>query len=409
MFTKNIRWTIPLFVLALVLTACGQFSVGVEAPMEPTGQVEPTEPVITVTPEPQATLEPGTTPAKPDDSATSLPDLVYVGLDNNLWLLESGSGTPRQLTFDGNPIGNENSAVEYHFPRLSSDGVQLAFRRDVSVPVENGYDFSSALWVMDLKNGEQTLVQEGLVAGLAWKPQTHLLAYGTVVEMEYFLSRGEPNAALANGINAFDADSGEIVELVAPERGYTLANPQWSPDGRFLAFSEVEAMEGSGLFAYYNFDLKAYVAWEEAVGIASWSPNGGLLTYARQTYVATGEERLYVRQRDGLEEIIGPDYAGPAYATSPVFSPNGEQIAYLAYLEGPDTQAATIMVLNLASGEAVSHGQFEGAWDLTWTPDGSMLVFNAGPWEARHIVAIDLSNSSQTVLVEGGQPALAGR
>ena len=108
--------------------------------------------------------------------------------------------------------------------------------------------------------------------------------------------------------------------------------PSWSPDGRFLAFEEMLIMEGSGLFAYYDFAGGEYVAWEEAVGPVSWSADGGLLAYSRQTYAATGEERLYLRPRLGSEQLLGPDYDGPAYATQPVFSPAGDQIAYLAMI-----------------------------------------------------------------------------
>ena len=59
------------------------------------------------------------------------------------------------------------------------------------------------------------------------------------MEMDYFLTRGQPDAALATGIRAIDMDSEETLELVTPERGYALYGPDWSPDGRFLAFEEI--------------------------------------------------------------------------------------------------------------------------------------------------------------------------
>jgi len=229
------------------------------------------------------------------------------------------------------------------------------------------------------------------------------------VDIEYFISRGEADTALVTGIRAIDLDSGETLELVAPERGYSLSGPQWSPDGRFLAFTEVFNMEGSGLFAYYDLEGQEYVAWDEPVGLVSWSPDGNLLTYARHTYAATGEERLYMRPLQGSEQLLGPDYEGPAYATHPIFSPAGDQIAYLAYLEGPETQIATIMVLDLAGGEPKSLGQFEDVWELAWVPNGSHVVFSFGHWESRQIVALNLADGSQTVLAAGSQPALAGQ
>ena len=168
-------------------------------------------------------------------------------------------------------------------------------------------------------------------------------------------------------------------------------------------------MEGSGPFAYYDFEGQEYVAWDEPVGLTSWSPDGSQLTYARHTYAATGDERLYLRPRLGDEQLLGPDYDGPAYATHPVFSPAGDRIAYLAYLEGPETQEATIMVIDPAGGEPKSLGQFAGVWDLAWVQDGSHVVFSAGPWESSQIMALNIADGSQTLLTAGSQPTLAGQ
>jgi Tol biopolymer transport system component len=403
----NSKHTLSILLLfTILLTSCATLEVGIET----TPTTDQTVIGTTVAQIVQATLlanEPTPTPvstlASDSDMATatavpedSIPAMTYLGPDSNVWVLETGSETPRQLTFDANLIGGDSLAVEYGNPRLSSDGTLLAYSRQVGTPVASGYDFTTGLWVTNLTTDEQRQIMDGRTTGLAWKPGTHLLAYATAVDGNYFITRGEPDSSLATGIRTIDLDSGETLELVAPERGYALSGPQWSPDGRFLAFTEVFNMEGSGLFAYYDLEGQEYVAWDEPVGHASWSPDGNLLTYARHTYAANGEERLYMRPRQGSEQLLGPAYDGPAYATYPIFSPAGNQIAYLAYLEGPMTQIATIMVLDLAGGEPKPLGQFDGAWELAWVPDGSHIVFSFGPWESPQIIA-------------GSQPALAGQ
>jgi Tol biopolymer transport system component len=409
MLQNKFRWIIPLCVSLLAVMACGQISAGVITPTVANVPGETlTETMVEPAPlsSPTPTGEPTATAAAPEDS---IPAVAYLGADGNVWVREAGGETPRQVTFDANPIGDEDPAVVYEIPGLSPDGALLAYRREVGTPITEGYDFTYGLWVLDLASGEARQIMDGRPAGLAWKPGTHLLAYWMGVDTEYFLSRGEPDPALATGIQAIDLDSGETLELVAPERGYALARPNWSPDGRFLAFEEMLIMEGSGLFAYYDFAGGEYVAWEEAVGPVSWSADGGLLAYSRQTYAATGEERLYLRPRLGSEQLLGPDYDGPAYATQPVFSPAGDQIAYLAFLDGPETQNATIIILDLDGGEPRPLGQFEGLWQLAWVPDGSHLVFSFGPWESRQIVALNLADGSQTVLAAGDQPSLAAQ
>jgi Tol biopolymer transport system component len=412
--SPKIYISLGITVLILATLACGSVQVGVITPttedvgvetpvaiiMEQTSVSSPPTPVSS----PETEVEPAATTAVPE---SSIPTLAYIGPDYNVWVLEAGSNTARQVTFDANLIGDEGAAVEYGSLSLSSDGTLLAYRLDVGTPSASGYDFTHSLWVANLTTGEQRQIMDGRPSGPAWKPGTHLLAYGTVVDMNYFISRPDPT--LATGIRAIDLDSGEILELVAPERGYALSGPKWSSDGRFLAFTEVFNMEGSGLFAYYDLEGQEYVAWDEPVGLVSWSPNGNLLTYARHTYAATGEERLYMRPRKGSEQLLGPDYDGPAYATHPIFSPPGNQIAYLAFLEGPMTEIATIMVLDLASGEPKSLGQFEDVWELAWVPDGSHVVFSFGPYPSRQIVALNISDGSQTVLAAGDQLSLAGQ
>ena len=416
MLPNKFRWIIPLCLILLAVMACGQFSVGVITPTAANAPGEtsaartlvPTSVSTTPTPvsSPTSDWDPAAATAIPE---ASIPALTYLGPDSNVWVLESGSETPRQVTFDANLMGSDSAAVEYGYPRLSSDGTLLAYSREVGTPVASGYDFTTGLWVTNLTTGEQRQIMDGRPAGMAWKPDSHLLSYGTAVDLEYFITRGEPDSTLANGISAIDLDSGETLELVAPERGYALSSPKWSPDGHFLAFTEVFNMEGSGLFAYYDLEGQEYVAWDEPVGRVSWSPDGELLTYARHTYAATGEERLYLRPRQGSEQLLGPDYDGPAYAIYPIFSSAGNQIAYLAFLEGPMTGIATIMVLDLAGGEPKSLGQFEDVWELAWVPDRSHVVFSFGPYKSRQIIALNISDGSQTVLATGSQPALAGR
>ena len=166
-------------------------------------------------------------------------------------------------------------------------------------------------------------------------------------DLAYFSSRGDPDSDLTTGISAINLDNGETVDLVAPERGYaSLVQTGRRMDDSWhfrRAFMEDAACLRITTSKTRNMS-PGMRGWE----VASWSPNGSLLTYDRITYVPTGDERLYLRPRQGGEQLLGPDYEGPAYASQPVFSPAGDQIAYLAHLEGPETFIASIMVLDLS-------------------------------------------------------------
>ena len=349
-------------------------------------------------------------PGAPEGAAYTL---AYLGPDGNLWAMEVNgveAVTARQITTDGTPPYTDGASVTYFGPRLSSDGTLLAVRRDAGTPVESGMQFETGLWVANLTSGELTQVIEGTPAGFDWKPGTHLLAYGDGVDEAYFTTRGQHDPNLANGIQGYDYDSGETVTLVEPERGYALYGPQWSPDGRFLAFTEVAYYEGSGLVAFYDFEAQEYFAWDEPLGNVDWSPDSAQLAYDRLTYAPNGEERIFLNSRTGgAERQVSSDYADAGYSFLPVFSPDGSQLAYFDSLGGPEGQFYTLMVQDLSGqAEARPLGEFEGVWDMAWSPDGSQLIFSAGPWDQQQIYAVDAADSSLTVLTAGSQPALPG-
>jgi dipeptidyl aminopeptidase/acylaminoacyl peptidase len=412
LFMNKTRKHIFISIITLILAslACGSVEVGIVTPTTEKSSIgvvdiqEPTTEVLTSTPEENIQL----TEKVEDEPAYDIPTMVYMGPDDNLWVLEAGSQTPRQITFDANRTGGDSAEIVYSSPLLSSDGTLLVYYRDVGTPSASGYDSTYGVWVLNLITGEHRQILESRFSGMAWKPGTHLLAYGHEVDMDYSNPRDESDTAQTMGIHTIDLDSGEIHYLVTPERGYALSVPNWSPDGRFLAFSESVSME-TGMFAYYDLENQEYVAWDDYVGRASWSPDGSLLTYDRIYYVPTGEERLYLRPRQGDEQLLGPDYDGPAYASQPIFSPAGDQIAYLARLEGPETDFATIMVLDLAGGEPKSLGQFQDVWEFSWVPDGSQLVFSFGVYPDRQIVAVNIFDGSQNILAAGDHLTLAGQ
>jgi Tol biopolymer transport system component len=411
MKTKKIRWFILLISILmlsmLALAACGEITIGLITESPPQSAQQTTDSkqtpdlvatqTVAFTPEPTAT-----------EPADPFPALTFIGLDGNIWLREAASESLRQITTDAKKFNGESSFLEYSTPHLSSDGVWLAYSRELGIPAESGYAIERMNWMVNLETGEQRLIREGYLNGMAWKPGTRLLAFGVGLDMRYFETRGEPASEWATGILAIDADTGETTELVAPERGLALATPNWSGNGRFLAFAEVLAMEGSGYFAYYDFEVGEYVSWEEAIGRISWSPDGSSLTYSRQTYAASGEERIYVHNREGDEMPVGPDYEGPAYATHPVFSPRGDLIAYTAYSGGPESWTVTVSMLNVATGEVKELGGFENVWELGWSPDSSYILFSFGNWESRQIVAIHVETGEQVRLAEGSQLSLAG-
>jgi Tol biopolymer transport system component len=224
--------------------------------------------------------------------------------------------------------------------------------------------------------------------------------------------RREAQCRPGDRLQGWDQDLGQSSELVAPERGYTLVLPQWSPDGQLLSFDEVYLMEGRGMFAYYDFEAGKYVAWDEPIGTYSWSPDGTQIAYDGKTYAPSGEERIFLNDRAGSEERVISPALEAGYAFDPVFSPQGDRIAYLVAAGGPDDPDYAVYVQELASGvqgsgEPGSLGEYGGVQNLAWTPDGSRLVFSAGPYESQKVYELNPVDGAGTVLAQGGLPSVA--
>lgn len=392
-------FSVLVLTLIIPLSACSPFRIDSSSGEQPTP------------------VEGSDFPTPGNQTPTTFPpdlfQITYLGPDGNVWYRPGPEGQPEQITTDATSIpisSNGYPSISYYFPQISSDGEWIAYRRDSVTLAASGKQFSYGLWIQNRKSGESQVVLEELATSFAWKPGTHLLAYGLEAPENYFSFTGvSPDASPLHGVMGFDAGTGRTVELVKPERGYALHNIQWSPDGQYLGFDELVYIEGRGLFGYYDFESGTYVAWDETIGNYAWHPRGSQIIYDRLTYVAMGAEDIFVRSIDAEAETRLTDYTSETeYAFYPSVSPLGDRVAYLTSLEGPDSQKYRLQVQDLAGGEFVSIGNFVSANRLAWSPDGKWLLFSAGPWEDQELYSVDVANGIITILGPGSMLDVAG-
>jgi Tol biopolymer transport system component len=401
-----------VLLLALSLSACTQMTGGTSLPTENVNaaDAEPTSAVVSLPVETAAlTVTPSTLP--PDAAATNQPldqRLAYVGGDGNIWLIDLLTGDQEQLTSDGRSMfsfNNEEKSYTYQEPAWSSDGRFLAYERTTFTPLADRTDIKESLWLYDYDSGEMRLLLEDMqITGFAWKPQTHIIAYSEMTDPNYFTGRGKVDASLAKGIHGLDVDRGETLELVKAQ-GFSLVNPHFSADGRFLSFDEVYLMEGRGNFAYYDFEKREYIAWERPIGTYSWSPDGAKILYDNLTYVPNGGERIFQNNRMGTEEEALSPLVENGYASNPVYSPDGSTVAYKTASLLDEGQPDILMVIPAAGGEARQAAEQVQIGTILWSAGGEYLVLSAGPYDNPQLVRVELESGEITDLADGWQPA----
>jgi Tol biopolymer transport system component len=194
----------------------------------------------------------------------------------------------------------------------------------------------------------------------------------------------------ARAFQTFPGSNGKILMRVEPRRGpeaLVLMNPDgsaqmkvadgnaqyptFSPDGRWVAY-QLRAPNAGGTHLHV---MRADGTADADLGFdvvdnASWSPDGRL--------VAASNRDVIVFNRDGTNKTV--IYSAPSglYPTSVAWSPDGSRIAY----EVVDDDDLSQLFVNNPAGtqqEAIGGDICCSQGDPTWSPNGSELLFTAGP------------------------------
>ena len=166
-------------------------------------------------------------------------------------------------------------------------------------------------------------------------------------------------------------DAGTPLRL-ATNLGNRNFNLAWSPDGRSVAF--VRSGTEGGIFtvpALGGPERKL----SEMTGTFAWSPDGKTLAISGSD---SGREPLSLYLLSlvtGTKKQLTTPVAGSIGDTSPVFSPDGQM---LAFIRTPGTQVHDIYLLSIAGGalKRLTFDNLELNGRLAWTADGKDIVFS---------------------------------
>jgi TolB protein len=205
---------------------------------------------------------------------------------------------------------------------------------------------------------------------------------------------------------AINADGGGLVDLTPS--GYTdVRSLAWSPDGRRIAFSAIQAGDS---------DPELFVMSAGGGGVRrltdnylpdfqpSWSPNGRWIAF---TSIRTGLSQIYRMRADGTAQRRLTNALGNC--DSPAWSPGGSLIAFHCALASekvsvmrPDGTQIRVLLRRASTIEARP----------AWSPDGRLIAFGRGTrgpsWASLGIWTVRPNGRNlHRVVAQGGSPAFS--
>ncbi|MFQ5639549.1 MAG: hypothetical protein ACE5IR_16310 [bacterium] len=212
-----------------------------------------------------------------------------------MWVDRTGKPLSKALT--------RRSAIT---PRISPDGRQIAVQAASADGVKN-------IWIYDIDNDTNVqLTYKGDSSNPVWDHEGKRVTYGS-------WERGDGTDKLY--WKAADGSSEE--ELLWQKQPYLLAG-SWSPDGKRLAFYEINAgtLRDIGVLSLQDSSKSLFVATEANEMSPVFSPDGNWIAYSSNE---TGRYEVYVKSYP----VTGAKYAiSNDGGNQPVWAPDGNELFY---------------------------------------------------------------------------------
>jgi Tol biopolymer transport system component len=201
-------------------------------------------------------------------------------------------------------------------------------------------------------------------------------------------------AAVGNAQASYPGQNGQIaferggaIRIINPDgTGERLLTPgyqpDWSPDGKKIAFRRPSALPNTGRNFGDIFTINATGSglkqltsdghWSDP----AWSPDGTRIAASYNT--GTTLDVRIINAIDGslIGVIAGSVNGRDVNEYQPAWKPDGQEIAYAGAFAGEGNEGIWVERMN-ADGAEGKQRLTSGAWHVTpdWSPDGSRLVF----------------------------------
>jgi imidazolonepropionase-like amidohydrolase/Tol biopolymer transport system component len=268
---------------------------------------------------------------------------------------------------------------------VSPDGRQIAF------------DLLGDLYVLPIEGGEA----RSIASGMAWDMQPRYSPDGS--RIAFTSDRGG-----GDNLWIMNAD-GSAPRQISKEEFRLLNSPVWHPNGRYLAgrkhFTTRRSL-GTGEIWLYNIDggegvqavKRPNEQYQKELGEPAFSPDGRFLYFSQNSTPGdvfeygqnTNAEVFAIKRYELAKAETTIAVAGPGGAVRPAPSPDGRYLAFVRRLRTADAFETALYLQDLQSGEerpvyADLDRDVQETWaihgvypNIDWTPDSKSIVFWAG-------------------------------
>lgn len=226
------------------------------------------------------------------------------------------------------------------------------------------------IWLMNVETGESRQLTSGtsMDAGLKWSPDGKRLAFMS--------PRNEKPQ-----IFVIPVDGGEAIQLTKLKQGVG-SGPSWSPDGQHIAFTAVPKEEMRDFSKPYRVTRSVY-------------------RFNGMEYLDDVVQSIYIVPTSGgdVRRVTKDDFMN----TAPHWSPDGKKLLYLASMDPVSPRAVhpKIRVVDLIDNQIKEViGDWGVAYEASWSPDGSSIIFVGQPWG----LTIGSKSDLWVVPAAGGKP-----